>query len=237
MDRDSKLGAGLEACGILALILTYIWLFRGRGPSVAVIVVLVLLSHWWHGETPASLGFTTTGLRRAARVIGPVVIVLALMLGGDALLRPASTRLSLSTILVVLAGYCVWGVVQQWALNGFFVNRFVRALGDYPGGRYAAAVLAAICFGAAHLPNLYLALPSAALGLLAALAYLRYRNLIVLGIAHGIIGTTVVVTMAASLPHGLRTGPDARAFSGRSRPSVSISARSRNHVAAHAHVS
>lgn len=63
--------AAHEAVTVRALILCHAWLLRGRGPAVAVIVVLVLLSHVRRRETPAFLGFGRAGFGRSVRAFGP----------------------------------------------------------------------------------------------------------------------------------------------------------------------
>ena len=203
--------AGAEACAILGMIMAYIWLFRGRGPTVLVIVVAVLLSHWRRGETPGNMGFTRRGFAAIVPAVGLVAVILALLLAANAPGLSTGRGYSKFSVVLTFVGYWVWATIQQWALNGYFTTRFTYAFGGYRYGRWFAVVAAALCFGAAHLPNLQLAVPSTILGVLSAAAYQRYRNLFALGLAHGVLGTVVVVTMASSMPSGLRTGPDARA--------------------------
>ncbi len=217
--------AGVEPVVVLALIELYTWWLRGRGPAVAGIVLLVLLSHAWRRETPASLGFRRANFGRCVRAFGPVVALVAAVIVWDGVGRGGARAAAGSAehgptpgaIAAILVGYCLWGLVQQWALNGYFVNRFAEAFGGLRRGRQLAALAAAACFAAAHLPNWYLVGPTFVLGLLSALAYLRYRNLLFLGLAHGVLGALLVVFVARSLPQGLRTGPGAA----RSRPAAS----------------
>ena len=180
-----------------------------------MIILLVLFSHAWRRETPVSLGFTTARFGRCVVAFGPVVLVVAAIIVGEgrahgafahgwpAIATPART-------LGVLAGYCAWGLVQQWALCGYFFNRLAYALGAIRGGAQLAALAAGLCFAGAHLPNAYLAGPTFVLGTLCALGYHKYRNLVFLGLAHGVLGSLLVLLVASSLPQGLRTGAGAR---------------------------
>lgn len=215
--------AGAEALGILALVGVYSWALRGRGPSVAVIVLLVLYSHWRRGETPAHLGFGRAGFMMSVRRYGPVVVLLALWIGWGAMRRGVPAGMTPGRMLAILGGYCAWGLVQQWALNGYFVNRFGEAFGARRHGPLLAALAGAVCFAGAHLPNVFLVGPTFVLGFLAALAYQRQRNLLFLGLAHGVLGAVLVITVAGSLPQGLRTGGGA--LRGRPRPVAPVQVR------------
>lgn len=207
--RPPRWVAAAEPAVVFALVAVYSWLLRGRGPAVALIVLLVLASHWWRRESPAALGFRRENFWRCTRACLPVVLLAGALVLHDAPAGGAPRGVTLGGSLLVLAGYTAWGVVQQWALNGYFLNRFAEALAGVPGGRQLAALLAALCFSAAHLPNVYLVGPTFVLGFLSTLAYLRYRNLLSLGLAHGVLGALLVLFVARSLPQGLRTGAGA----------------------------
>lgn len=191
------------------LIALYAWVLRGRGPAVAVVVLLVLASHWRRHETPATLGVGWTNFGRCVRAFGPVVAGLALLIAWDALRHGPPPGLTPGRAAAVLVGYCAWGLVQQWALCGYFFNRFAEAFGGVRGGVPLAALAAATCFAGAHLPNWFLVWPTLVLGFFSALGYRRYRNLLFLGAAHGLLGALLVLLVARSLPQGLRTGPGA----------------------------
>ena len=201
---------------VYALIAVYAWVLRGRGPFVAVIVLLVLASHAWRRETPAALGFRTTNFARSVVAFGPVVLAMAALIVGEgrahgALAHGWPAVATPARAVGVLAGYCAWGLVQQWALCGYFYNRLAYALGGVRGGAWLAALAAGACFAGAHLPNAYLVGPTFVLGVLCALGYRRYRNLLVLGLSHGLLGSLLVLLVASALPQGLRTGAGARA--------------------------
>lgn len=206
--------AAAEVVSVFVLIVFYAWGLRGRGPFVGVIVLLVLLSHAWRRETPAVLGFRSTNFGRCVVAFGPVVAAVAALIvaearGHGALAHGWPGVVTPARAFGVLVGYCAWGLVQQWALCGYFFNRLAYAFGAVRGGSWLAALAAAACFAAAHLPNAYLVGPTFVLGFLCALGYRKYRNLVFLGLAHGVLGTLLVLLVASALPQGLRTGPGA----------------------------
>lgn len=198
-----------------ALIVVYAWVLRGRGPFVVVVVLLVLLSHAGRRETPAALGFRTTNFGRCVVAFGPVVLAVAAVIVAEGRAHGAFAHgwprgVTVPRALAVLAGYCAWGLVQQWALCGYFFNRLDYAFGGVRGGTWLAALAAGACFAGAHLPNAYLVGPTFVLGVLCALGYHKYRNLVFLGVAHGVLGALLVLLVASTLPQGLRTGAGAR---------------------------
>jgi membrane protease YdiL (CAAX protease family) len=96
--------------------------------------------------------------------------------------------------------YLAWGLFQEYLLNGYFVNRFVQFTTHAPA-------VAAITFAAAHAPNWFLMLATGMGGYFAAIAYLRYRNLFVLGLAHGILGFLIYFAIPDSVTRHLYVGP------------------------------
>ena len=132
----SKYVALLEAVGVFAMILLYIWRWRWAYPlSWLIILGLVLVSHALRRETPAELGFRLTNLKSALAAMAPVVLLLAAaLLGIGAIcstIRPVTPGAGFSN----LALYCLWGLFQQYLLNGYFRKSLC---GDFPGHRSAA---------------------------------------------------------------------------------------------------
>jgi hypothetical protein len=188
------------------MIEAYIWRIRPVFPRFWVVILSVLiLSHVVRHETPRDLGFRAADFGRGARACGPWVglIVAAALAFAAALktLRDVTFTWALLSFLL----YCVWGLVQQYLLNGYFVNRFAQAKAQAPA-------LAAVCFCAAHLPNWFLMLVTLAGGYAAAKVYQSYRNLFLLGLAHGILGFTIYLTVPDTITRHLYVGP--RWFSG-----------------------
>lgn len=192
--RTPRTADALEAVGIFLLILIHIW-FVSRHIRLAWLVILVpvIYSHWRHGESFRRLGFRGENFLRCVRDFSPLMIGLA---GVPLALGAWFGTLHLSSPMAPIAFvayYCVWGTFQQYALNGYFVNRLSGAAA--PDEQRWVPLLAAVLFAAVHAPNWFLVIVTFTLGLLCARIYLTYRNLLFLGIAHGLIGSALYITV------------------------------------------
>ncbi len=183
--------AALEAIGLFLLIMSYIWIWRRTHPYLWIaMVVWLIASHFLHGESPSDLGFGRPSLKL---FVIPVLAILAagLFMG---ITHPA---------FLALLAYIPWGLLQQYLLNGYFLNRFESALPPR-----TAAWTTATLFAAAHLPNFFLMGVTFGLGWCSIQVYRRHRNLYFLGIAHATIGYLLYLTVPDSIAHHLRVGPD-----------------------------
>ena len=99
-------------------------------------------------------------------------------------------------------GYMIWAVLQQFVLQDFFLLRLLRLLPS----RSAAVVAAAMLFSIAHIPNPLLTIATLAWGTAACFLFLKYRNLYVLGIAHGILGLCIAISVPNAIHHHMRVG-------------------------------
>jgi len=197
--------AGAEAVGMFVLIMAYIWWLRFRYPYAWVPMLLLMFGlQWYRRETPAKLGFKWRLPARAlARLAAFLALVaLALLILGLALhsIRAITFEGALLSFLL----YCLWGLFQQFILNGYFVNRFSDFL---PGHLQAVPLLAAAFFSLAHLPNWFLMLATAAGGYVCARIYLRYGNLYFLGVAHGVVGFLLYLVVPDTVSHHMYVGP------------------------------
>lgn len=90
---------------------------------------------------------------------------------------------SATNLLVALAVYPVWGIGQQAIFQGL-MHRALQRLGL--GGW--AIPLVAVCFALVH-PESYLMLAvTLAAGLVWSAIFHRYRNILPIGVAHGLLG-------------------------------------------------
>jgi hypothetical protein len=99
-------------------------------------------------------------------------------------------------------GYMIWALMQQFVLQDFFLLRLVRLLPT----RTAAVFTAAALFATAHVPNPLLTVATMFWGVVACLLFLKYRNLYVLGIVHGILGLCIAVSIPNAIHHHMRVG-------------------------------
>jgi len=193
----------LEPAVVFALILAYIWELRAVNRNwLMAILALMLLSHWLHRETAASLGFGLGNLRDCVRELLPALTLLALaLLAGGILLRTVRQIGSERAVLALLA-YLPWGLAQQYALNGYFLNRLDAFL-----SRRAAPWAAAAAFACAHAPNWFLMTAALLFGYFSARIYRRRRNLYFLGMAHAAVGFLLFLVVPDSISRHLKVGP------------------------------
>ncbi len=194
----------LEPAIVLCLIMLYIWWLRlGHQSAVFVIFGLVLVSHYWHGESARELGFRAAHFKECFHVFSPALVFLALLLLAVGILLGTLRPLDLERSVTGFLAYCGWGLFQQYLLNAYFVNRLLPA----SASSHEAAALAAGCFACAHTPNWFLMLVGFAAAYVSARAWIRYRNLYFLGFAHGAIGSMLYLVVPDSISHHLAVGP------------------------------
>ena len=150
-------GATLEIVAIFSAIFLFIWRVRAIWPaSWIVVLAFVALSNAVRRETPAILGLTMRGLTSGLGKVGPaLLLVAALVLLGAAWLGTIR-HVAFWPAAVGLAVYCAWGLLQQYIVNGFFVNR----LNEIVRRPHVAPATAGILFSLLHLPNPLLISPS-----------------------------------------------------------------------------
>jgi membrane protease YdiL (CAAX protease family) len=98
--------------------------------------------------------------------------------------------------------YLMWAVVQQWIQQAFFFVRFERVIHS---GVLASFTTAAL-FGLAHLPNPVLTPLTFVGGWLLSELYRRYRAVVPLGIAHGLVGIAIALAVPDQINHHMRVG-------------------------------
>lgn len=98
--------------------------------------------------------------------------------------------------------YLTWALVQQWIQQSFFFVRLERLL--HRG--VLASFTAAAMFGLAHLPNPVLAPLTFFGGWLLSELYRRYRCVVPLGIAHGLVGLAIALSVPDQINHHMRVG-------------------------------
>jgi len=129
----------------------------------------------------------------AAVVLGSVGILLA---------RAAGTFHDLDKPdFAHVAGYVVWTIYQQFLLQDYFMPRLNRLF-----ARDAAIAFAAVLFAMAHLPNVILTVATLVWGAISCALFRRYRSLLVLGIAQGLLGLCFAVCVPDVFLHHMRVG-------------------------------
>jgi hypothetical protein len=119
----------LEPAAMFLFIMGYIWIWRASHPYLWIaILACLLLSHVLHRESARELGFGRASLSECAHRFAPLLTVLALAMLAGGLLLNTTRRMPADQAFLALFAYLPWGVLQQYMLNGYFLNRFDRAL-------------------------------------------------------------------------------------------------------------
>src|SRR5260221_2766292 len=198
MSSTSPAYAFAEALSVFAMIMLYIWRLRSTHPlSWTIILALMLGSHALRRETPAKLGFGLRNLEESLVRFAPVVLLLALMLLAAGCIAGTIRHSTPESGFASLVLYFGWGLFQQYAVNGFFVNRLMEV------SPARAPLLAALLFSAAHAPNWFLMLVTFVGGFVSATVYLYHRNLYFLGLAHGVFGFLLYLVVPDTISHHL----------------------------------
>ena len=161
--------------------LVYVWFFEGRVPREVVFVpgglVIGLSIHhdFRHREWGFSWPAFLPGLWRAVLITGTMSLV---ALGIGAAIGTLHDRRDFLGNLLPLI---VWGGAQQWVLQTVVLREAQRAT-----SRTGGIILAALLFGAIHLPNPFLAPVTAVGGLVWCWLYDRYPNILPLALSHGL---------------------------------------------------
>ena len=167
--------------GILASVLVHVWILEERWPRgavlvpAAIIVGLTLLHDYRRREWGFSSRALWPGMQ--ASLIVTVLLVLVILGAGMAM----GTLHDRRDFLGSLAPLVLWGGAQQWVLQTVVLRESQRMSSARTG-----IVIAALLFGAVHLPNPFLAPVTAGAALVWCALYDRYPNVLPLALSHGL---------------------------------------------------
>jgi len=181
---------------LAALLLTVALHFACYGVDVLRPWFVALAFAGWGGYAVARIradsqaltcwGLGWRRLRQSAGPLGLVTLALAACMAGIGLAR-GSLVWSVE-VMLVLALYPVWGVVQQFLLQSIFAANLarLRALRGRPG---AVIVVVSSLFALIHWPWPALMIATFVMGLAFTAHYLRGGSVWALGVSHGVLGT------------------------------------------------
>lgn len=133
----------------------------------------------------ARAGFTTEGLGPSFRDASLVAAgSMALMAGIGAAQGTLKFDPDMLQLLVL---YPVWGLLQQFLVQGLVARNLSKVTG-WIGSAHFVIPVSAVLFGSVHLPSWKLAAGTFALGAVFTSIYLKHRNLWPLGLYHGGLG-------------------------------------------------
>ena len=194
---------------ILTTVLAYTWLLEPRvghefvGLPVSVVAAIGVVNALRTGEWGMAPRALIPGLRAAALFTIPLTVVL---LAAGAALGTLHHR---GNVWVEFAGLVLWGASQQWILQTVILREAQRA-----SSRTTGAIVAALLFGALHLPNPLLTIVTlvGALGWCA--IYDRYPSIIPLALSHAIGTLALMYAFDDGIIGGLHVGYSYLMFDG-----------------------
>lgn len=172
---------------------------------VGAAFAFMLLSHRARRESAREVGWRLDNLGRALALLLPAMVAAALLLAlvgwlcGS--LRLGALRAGWALAPTYLSMF-VWGLMQQYPLQGFINRRAQMVWGRGP----LTTVFVASVFALLHLPNPWLTLATFCGGLLWAWAYQRAPNLIALAFSHSLMTVVLVTTVPYRSLGGMRVG-------------------------------
>ena len=134
-----------------------------------------------HPDVAAAWGFRSGGLLPSSAACGGLVLAGLGVLAAVAAFHGAAPPPWHFWIVVGI--YPLWGLLQQFLLNGLVARRLERHM-KAP----AVVLVTALLFGLAHLPQWRIGLLAFAVAVPTVMIWLRWRNLWPLGVCHGILG-------------------------------------------------
>ena len=180
--------------------------FAGNSKLVAAVPVglafaLMLFSHRERGETAREVGWRLDNFWQAARLLAlPVLAAAIVIVSAGWLLN--SLRFDGRQMMEWAAWLPLWGLMQQYVLQGFVNRRAQLALGR----GWRSVLLVALVFALLHLPNLWLAAATFAGGLVWAYVYQRAPNLLALALSHALMSLLLAASLPPALIRSLRVG-------------------------------
>jgi membrane protease YdiL (CAAX protease family) len=186
---------------IVAAVLLQVWFLEERYPREIVllpaglIIALTIRYDWLHREWGFAWRPLWPGLIRALALTLSLCLVI---LAAGAVIGTLHDR---RDFLGSLAPLILWGGAQQWILQTVVLREAQRVT-----SRNAGIVIAALLFGAVHLPNPFLAPVTAAAALFWCRLYDRYPNIIPLALSHALGTLAVLYAFDEGITGRLRIG-------------------------------
>ncbi|HKQ51311.1 MAG TPA: CPBP family intramembrane glutamic endopeptidase [Pyrinomonadaceae bacterium] len=180
--------------------------FAGNSKLVAAVPIglafaLMFFSHRERKETARAIGWRLDNFWEAARLLAlPMLAAAVIIVVAGWLLK--SLRFDGRQLMEWAVWLPLWGLMQQYVLQGFVNRRAQSAIGR---GRRSVLVVALV-FALLHLPNPLLAAATFAGGLVWANVYQRAPNLPALALSHALMSLLLAVSLPPALLKSLRVG-------------------------------
>lgn len=209
----------LELVSIISSVLLTVWAIVPLYPQNRLVMAfpaflsvgLIIYSQRVRHESLWELGLSSAHIWPAFRLlILPVLFCCVTLLAIGYLTQSLHRSTHFETNLLIVP---LWGVVQQYVLQGFIYRRVRLLMVDETAFRHiterqirAAILVTAVVFALVHLPNLTLSLLTFAAALLWSWVYERAPNLWALGLSHGLLSLVVMHSLPAWLLQSMSVG-------------------------------
>lgn len=209
----------IELAAVYASILLYIWKWHRPHPLLWIpILGFIVLTHFLHRDTRREMGILIDQAREAARLILPLALVIY---GAVALWALLAHRFAMPWPCNIAVGrvaiYAVWCCFQQYLMECYFYRRLTTVLRS----PHLSAIVVALMFGGAHVPNLVLISATIVGGFILSEVFARHPNIWPLALAQFAGGLLIAAVLPVSITHQMRVGPAYYSW----RPAKTIASR------------
>ena len=198
-----------EVIAYVAALTTYVYLSlpSGEDRTVQFVVVPLLVAfpfamNLLHSESRRQSGLRLDNLRASAREVAVVLLAAVTIVGVVGLVAGTWQDADWERFSKKVVVYVAWGPFQQYILCAFIFNRLRQALVT----DNAAAVCAAALFGLVHSPNWTLVGVTVVFGFISCHLFRRHRNILTLGLAHGVLAIVIYYAWPPEWHHGMTIG-------------------------------
>lgn len=203
--RAGRIGIAAELIAVYICILLYIWRWHRPYPLLWIpILAFIIATHVVRRDSLREMGLTLHQIGASARIILPLA---AVIYGAVMIWALAAHRLALpwprEAALKSAGTYVVWCCFQQYLMQSYFYRRLCAVLRS----PHLAAIVAALMFSGAHVPNAVLMLATLAGGFILSEVFGRHANIWPLAIAQAAGGILIAAIFPASIIHQMRVGP------------------------------
>ncbi len=149
----------------------------------------ILFRYFNHKAILTEWGFSLEGFRETIIFLLPFLLLCC----GSSLILALNNNVSIINwrILPILFMYPLWGLFQQYIMIILIYGNIVE-LERVNLSRQGAIAITALLFSIVHYPSFFLMIFVFVMEILFLIAWSRWKNLLALGLIHGIIGTVIL---------------------------------------------
>lgn len=206
---NDRVLAAWEIVSVTSSFLIVAWIVMPFAPDerlsifpLGLALALIFLSQRARHETLREIGWRFDNFGRACRLLALPMLLCACVILALGWLK-GSLHFDKALLWRWSLWLPVWGLLQQYVLQGFINRRAQIACGK--SGIGSVLIVAAV-FALLHLPNPWLTVATFAGGAIYAHVYQRAPNLFALGLSHGLMALVLASSLSAATLHNLRVG-------------------------------